>query len=937
MSKRGAWNALAILLSASLAAPAAMGQAALADTDALRFVSSDTPASVARLSVAASILRGTVNPTDPQRERWDIMRRPDAPGTLLTLDRVFQDYQLRVFSDRMDAAQYGAAGFILQGAIIAGGAFVPQGTIAALAQGLGSAGASAGVSRVIDELTRHGEAQTARWLEDALAGLVQRPLLPLPADLSTVRVMAPEERRAWLMRERLVDDLLARAGNIRPEDRPIVEGMALRALNDRVRRGEIIQQDRDREQDEAIAGLARQISAVAGTLNQFRAETAGGLQRIHDEQASMNARLKVLEEYARETRADLDFVQRFMFDRMEPAEQLAALRSGMFTSMPEAERARLTARVAAVEQRERLMIAVGEFGQGAAALARIADRLGVDRNVVGALGRAAAVSQAAQTIAKGMMKGGVGYLAAADAAVGLVFGAGPDPGAQRHQQVMRALGQISQQISGVQDMIAAVSQQVEEVRRLQIAALEAAGRLSDQVQANHREMLAEIALVRADLVPIQSVINQFLFTPIERCSIFRQRLTDSGFTRERATSPSLTYGALRSIDQEERDGGNNHGVICREGLRTWLGNPMGPNITYSLDRFSTPNSEAERFLRQVFNPTWTLLNDHVFDAERIGLYARAFTTPVADLRAVEAKRAALLGSRPPDVGRAFAGIRPAEIARRLGTALSGQVIQRHACYLAFAHPFFEMAEALLDPTSVSLVSLATTNFEGRELLQTTIELVHTAIAQQVMLAGDITLPDLDRIWRTGVAPRAPGEADADFVRRTAAWEQLRAVLQSNGALRHNLILQAVSRAVRDRGNAVLYGTAHGLLGNPALLLTMLDEPQFVLRWVPTGPGQAPRSSEVARGRAAGWHLRIGDADYPLPTPLDIARGELAQTPELRGLLDLRNELTVELEGYLTPSRLTAAQREILRSAVLSISMDMTSAPPNPEVQRPCRD
>lgn len=928
MSRRGAGPILTALLSTILATPAAMGQATPAAPSATTFVGSDTPSSVARLSIAASVLRSMVNPMAAERERWDVLRPTNAPGAFLTLDQVFQEYQFRVSRDRLDAMQYGAAGLVLQGAIIAGGAFVPAGTLPSLAQGLGSAGTSAGVSSVTDELTKHGEAQTSRWLEDALAGLVNGGRLP--RDLSSLRGMSPEVRRGWLMDERLVDDLLARAGEVRPEDRAIVEGMALRALNDRVRRAEAIQLDRDREQDEAITGLAKQIRAVARTLNDFRVETAAGLEGIRNEQAAMNDRLKALEGYSRETRADLEFVQRFMFDRMEPEEQLAALRGGMFRDMPEPERARLTARIEVVEQRKKLMAAVGDFSQGAAALTRIADRLGVDRNVVDALGKAAEASQAAQKVAAGLMSGGIGYLAAADAVVGLVFGAGPDPGAQRHQQVMQALGRISEQVAVVQDMVRAVGQQVEEVRRLQLATLEAVSRLSEQVQANHRELIAKIAQIRADLVPIQSVVNELLFTEIEQCWTFRRILREAGFARERAISPTFTYAELRAINQEEQFGG-----ICRRGLRIRLGDPLGPNITYALNRFSTPNTEAESFLQYVFNPTWVVLRDYVLGPERISLYARSFTTPVVNLRAVEAKRSTVLGPKPPDVGQAFAGVGATEIARRLGTALSDQAIQRHACFLAFVHPFFEMEEALRDPNPARLVSLETTSIDGRELLRATIRLVETAIAQQVMLGGDVALADLDRIWQDGAAPRAEGETEMDFARRASPWERLRPALRGNRTLRHNLILQAVSRAVRERGNMVLYGAAYGLQGDPSLLLAMLREPQFVLRWVPTPADRAPRPDHQNSEASTGWQLRIGDDFYPLPTPLELTSGELAQTPALRGLIDLRNELAVELEGYLAPARLSATARATLRGAVLRVSAHMTGTSTPREATRPC--
>lgn len=885
------------------------------DTAAVeKFMASRSPASTARLSVTAALLRDLVNPLAADKERWDLFRSGGKPENFISVDTIFAEYQRRAWQDRMDAAQYGAAGLLINGAVIVGSAFVPQGSIPAIAGGFASAGANAGASSAIGELTEHGQKQTSAWLEAALSNLVTGNRLD--ENLSQLTRLSPEERRQWLIEENLVNQLLEKAPEARNEDKPIVQGMLLRALDNKIRRGETIQRDRDKEQDAKITEQAIQINAVARSLNEFRQETESQIEGIRREQKSLNDRLDTIANDTAKNRDDIDFLQRFMFEKMSPREQLAALRSGMFSDMPEADRTRLMSKIELVEQRERLISTVADFSQGAAAAARIAGRLNVDAKVVSAIQKGAEVSAAAQKAFAGIASGGMGYLAAADAITGLVFGNGPDPGAQRHAEIMGALSEIKQGIVEIQQMLIEMSKQLAQIEKLQRTTLETLVKVSEQIQSNHREAMSALADIRNDLVPIASILSQQLFQDIERCSVFRRRLEDNGFRRDRL-APSMTYGLLRSIDYTDR-----HGEICRAGLSAILSNPFGPEITYDLKRFKGAlDSDTSRFLTQVYEPTWELISTFVILAGAASPYVRSFALPLSDIRALDIKRRELFDKATHTPRSALAALGDGEIRRRLGTPLSTHVIERHAQFLGFSYPFFEMAEALRQQNPAALISAETTSIEGRELLRTTVELVEVAIAQQTMLAGDAALADLDKIWRAGSGPKQANESDIQFARRIKAFEQLQKVIRANAALRHNLILHSVSRSLRTagEGSALRYGFAHGMAGDPIYLHELLPEPHFNIVWRAPPTGERPRPDPVDARKSTGWHLRFGESDYPLPTVEELSSGALVHTPDLRRLLDLRNYLQAELDGFRVSETLTPQQHTALKKMIWRVS------------------
>jgi hypothetical protein len=136
------------------------------------------------------------------------------------------------------------------------------------------------------------------------------------------------------------------------------------------------------------------------------------------------------------------------------------------------------------------------------------------------------------------------------------------------------------------------------VELTQRAIFDAVVKVSEQIQANHDQTMETLAQIQRDLVVLNSIALEDLFGEIEHCRVFRKRLEDHGFRRDRAVSTRLPYGTLRSIDYGEE--GDGYGRQCRAGLRAILATPFEPEITYDLARFKETRTARPRASSSTF-------------------------------------------------------------------------------------------------------------------------------------------------------------------------------------------------------------------------------------------------------------------------------------------------------------------------------------------------
>ena len=678
------------------------------------------------------------------------------------------------------------------------------------------------------------------------------------------------------------------------KDKPLMREMALRVLDDRLKKSIEIEGQYDTAKNEELAGHAKQIAAVSASLRTFMDETRDDLQALHDTQADLRNQVDQLAGRVDRNSSDIQFLQSFMFDKMSPEEQLGALKAGFFQNMPPADREKLDTKIALIEGRQKLMAAVGAYAEGAATVARIASRVGVDPNVVGVIQKTAQLASVASAVATGFMTGGLGYLAAADAVTGLIIGGGSDAGAERQQQIMQALAQISGQLNEIESMIADVQKGINIIIGNQRQLYDGIVGLSKQIGKDHQDTMAELSLIRRDQSAIKSIANEILNTNIGACRIFQDRLVDDGFS-------SLTPVPFARLCEHFID----YGAKGLEGLKDRIRNPLESG-GYALSRYADPHSPSDNLIT-MYKRLYDIASRHVLSAN-LDAYLYAFAIPVTTIAAIDAKHASVLANAKPTNDLFYKQRSWAARAEVLPEPLSPNAIELHLNFLMFCHPFFEMHDELSNRDLEGLLSLKGSSDEGRNLLETGLDLARMALIQHVILSGDVLLGDFDTFWRNGfdgAAPRA-GETAEQARARAAPWAELIVILPEQAVLRQNLILYAFSKVIAETNGLLAYSVAYAVQRDPTYLKQLLPPGRFAIEWL-----DAPGAIALA---ASGWNIKLGNGHFPLPTPDELLAGRIVTSPYLEALIKLLGRLSGELSGHVVAKSLSLKQQRDFKRA-----------------------
>ncbi len=847
------------------------------------FLAKAKSSSLPRLSLTAQLIR-SIDVAAPYR--YQSSKYMSDPFNRLSMDNVFERYQLQLRANDADDSFYQLAGFGLKTGISMGAArYGGGGTLVGIGKDLAKNASINGIDTAIKEITTHGHEATQEWLKTELR---KKAEFGIVENLASIEGLTATQKRQWLRDNKFVDELLEHSGEVREEDKPIVEGLLISALDKHIKAGLDLSVKVDAAQEAKIAEQAKQIVAVSRSLNEFKQETEDELQDIQQKQSEIADKVEALENRTDKNTADIEFLQKFMFDKMDPAEQIAALKSGMLSLSPDEQEKKIT-QIEILQKRQELTASVAKFGQGAASLANIARNLKVDPNIVKTLDDAAKVANVAQTVMVGMASGGLGYLSAAEAVTGFAFGGGDDGGAARHAEIMAALGEIKQGIAEIQQMLVQIGAQLDQIQQNQKTMMEALYKVSEQIDKNHRQEMEGITKIRTDLVPLAAMLNELLFKTIESCDVLSSRLKDAGFSW---TTP-IAFSQMQAIYQQRGD-------KCLDGLKDNLSNPFNLG-TYYLNRFKdVPGSSVDLFVSDLY-PKSVRLALRAQETFPLAKMIESFQRPVETIAAMDAKTKELklhaaaaktkLSARPPT-----------EIEFLLKNPISAQTFIKHSGYLAALHPFFELQTTLQTGTEEDLLSQKSQSDEGYQLLRTVRDYFDLIISQQVMLSGDALLPTYEKFWLDGAADKRAEETDEAFAKRKSLRDDLEAALDTNNVLAANFVLQMASDQVRKNSNVIAYAFAYQLPGDPTYMRKIFSAEQFNL--TPSAAGQPPE-----------WTIAIGTKKLKLPKPIELSEGKLLHSPEVYPLLSARNQVQEQLDTYPQSSRFSKGDWGIVHEAV----------------------
>lgn len=295
----------------------------------------------------------------------------------------------------------------------------------------------------------------------------------------------------------------------------------------------------DREAlEQGMDAQATKIKKIATEVSVFRKEWQSQLTALQDTQRAAYAGLKA---ELVDVKGDIDAIQKQMWRGMGPRERLAALNDGFLRTMKPEDRAQtiadLKVAVGVMDKRDEVLQVLGYAGQLGNVLAQVGFPIDVE-NFQKNINTASTVVNVVSNLALN------NWLGAAQAAAGLFGGGGRDVDAERHQEIMQALG---------------------ETIRLQQETLKQIEQLSKQITASTNLVLSTLDKMDRKLDTILNLQVHMVFADGGACGEFIRRAKSEGMSGGVFSS----YEARRTHFRNDIESGYDHYFRCKRFINTY--------------------------------------------------------------------------------------------------------------------------------------------------------------------------------------------------------------------------------------------------------------------------------------------------------------------------------------------------------------------------------
>ena len=614
----------------------------------------------------------------------------------------------------------------------------------------------------------------------------------------------------------------------------------------------------------------KNIKGLALAFSEYADSTDRRIREINTTQQELKEGLQSLNDRVGKTEDGIAFLQNAMFSKLSPAEQLAALKSGMGPRMSAADRDSLELKISVVAKRQELVDRVSGYLNGAQELTNIAHNLGVDPEILQKANNAVAVGQNAVAAFTAFSSGN--YLAAISS-VSNIFGVGaPDVAGERHREIMSAFNAVFTRLDVMDRKLNKLLEGQQMIMRTQVTILENINALASQVQANQDQLVQLLHDLHNDLLYNRQLLVETATEHYYDCHevVFPGglRIIDSAH----AIFPS--YARFSDLFRDERA----HLTNCmRQISETRNGNLDFKASVFSLESYKDKQeSYIGDYLKFVFQPAFTILtsaalSDTRTPADRVtSLFA-----PMETVTALNTKLSAIKADSPARFKK--------PVIELIATALAVPVVLKHDDYACDVHYYYLFLDGLDQERALSdLYRADNIRMSGRERLLEALSLTDVAIAQQTMLSGDALLPLLIDVLSRLSASANKGDK--------AMYDSAVVLLERDSVLAQNLVLFGIRNRVQTASNFSTYAVA--IAGGDKASLQSVIGGMWSLTW---------SGEDVKEGKhlkvPKGWSVAIGDAHISLPTPEALLEGRLKQSDEVRQLLWMRARVLDELSGY----------------------------------------
>ncbi|WP_316814755.1 hypothetical protein [Pedobacter nyackensis] len=619
-----------------------------------------------------------------------------------------------------------------------------------------------------------------------------------------------------------------------------------------------------------IVEIDKNITQLSQFTYKFAEESNIRFENLVERQAILNTKLNNFYDRYQTDKNALDFMQDFLHSKISPTES-SAFKTLTNFNLSSTDGTMMTEALALEQEKDTVMISAKEYFNAAAMSIKILYDLGVgDSLLIQHISTAVNIGRAAMS-AEGVFTNS-NYMGCISCITNL-FG-GEDVATLRHQQIMQYFNRTDTSITRIAGKIDTLFRAQQSIYEFQKQNFNTLINISDKIDKQYNQAIQQLATIESALYKNEALITSDWESKCQPCLETMKRLKmdiDKGILPDKETLES-EYANLKMTTLS----------ACESYLEKFVFDIDKPNDNpdYNLTPFindvdiSTSYNKLDTINRISFGLLFGYRDSvaNLKNPETL-FYSLFFpSTSIKELnKKLQADSIIFKSTYYPSIPSLFMTIIKPEVSIRHGNIVRN---------IGFLQNLTDGDRNLISWEQFSSET-PPKHRNSKYLLENAIRLNNVAIAQQVILSGDILLPILfEETYKNAI-----GKGDTA---KTAACVSL---LKRNEMLAENFTNYAIGASLRKTQTSLMqYAYVFNL--NDSTSMAKVLKSMFPVAYIKT---KDPRLA--INKQKEGWYMTIGKALYPLPAPAAVDQVSILQSKYLPGLLDNREKLLLQIVGF----------------------------------------
>lgn len=734
--------------------------------------------------------------------------------------------------------------------------------------------------KVIDKMDAEGEKAISLSLNSKLNSYLKTEGRAKYDDIVKAEIKTPEDAEEFLKKlnkglSPMDNDLLK---DVPSEFQDDVTRFYLKNATDVLKNGVAAIANNQAATDKELGQVKTDIVGLSVQLSTYMKSNQKAMEGIVQTQ---NDILKEMDGFKKVTDKKFGFVFDFMYTRMTLKERKEALQSGIFgDKMKKSQIAEELKKIDILEKQEKLHKDISKWLGWGKDIETIGTNLKVDPKTMKPISGAVNIASSLYSAYNAFSSVPPNYLSAVSAVSSLFGGRKPDPNAE----IMKRLNQIYNKVIVIDGKVDKVLKNQETILENQQKIFNEIVKLELDVEKNQIELLRYIDHLENEIFDNRRIAIEPKLSDYADCEKFIPIPSrGQGFINTKENKlPSLIEFKRRYFANVDR---------CRACERRFnsIHSVGGYDAVFRTSSYKQANNKyaVGMLVDSVFQNSLALIEQTIFpfsiekDKRKLYLFY-----PVNTTKALATKLDCVKVS-------------PQQELRFENDLLEPSIVAYHTDILKNFHLFY----LYIDPVSKNPKTYEQIKNEdvvetGKNALNENLELINSAIAQQLLSSGDILLPILSSVLNY---------KDSMSLQQKIIYRKCITLLNSNDELCANFLMYEFQNQLRTKGDDQFI--AYMIARNEATTFGDFNG----LKHLTTLPWEFIYSNKSEKSIPLGASIKIGYKYYNLPSYADLVSGKLNFSPEYYLLLEKRDEVIREISSYDIYKEFNKENLEILNS------------------------